>query len=157
MINLTDMLEKISVLSCLQEKELTMNIRTGKILFFFVVLLGVSLSAVDGLAERTLVIKMGEAKCDTLSLSGKPRNGGYHVEEVWSQSPGEDVVSYSIDKDKGLICFEPLSVGSAKIRVRGQRYQLDRYGKQKSSEPFYRAFKVKIRPQKKSATSGRMY
>jgi hypothetical protein len=100
---------------------------------------------------------MGEAKCDTLSVSGKPTHGGYHVEEVWSQSQNEDVVSYSIDKDKGLICFEPLSVGSAKIRVRGQRYELNRYGKKKSSKPFYRAFKVRIRPEKKSATSGRMY
>ncbi len=134
-----------------------MNIRTRKILFFFVVLLFASLNTVDGLAERTLVINMGEAKCDTLSVAGKPSNGGYHVEEVWSQSQGEDVVSYSIDKDKGLICFEPLSVGSAKIRVRGLRYELDRYGKQKSSEPFYRAFKVRIRPEKKSGTSGRMY
>ena len=134
-----------------------MNIRTGKILFFFVALLCVSLSAVDGFAERTLVIQMDEAKCDTLSVSGKPPNGGYHVKEIWSQSPGEDVVNYSIDKDKGLICFEPLSVGSAKIRVRGERYELDRYGKQKSSEPFYRAFKVRIRPEKKSGTSGRMY
>jgi hypothetical protein len=134
-----------------------MNIRTTKILFFFVVLLFTSLSAVDGLAERTLVIKMGEAKCDTLSVSGKPTNGGYHIEEVWSQSPNEDVVSYSIDKNRGLICFEAMSVGSAKIRVRGQRYELDRYGKQKSSEPFYRAFKVRIRPEKKSAPSGRMY
>jgi hypothetical protein len=134
-----------------------MNIRTTKILSFLVVLLFASLSAVDGLAERTLVIKMGDIRCDILSMSGKPPNGGYHVEEVWSQSENEDVVSYSIDKDKGLICFEPLSVGSAKIRVRGQRYELDRYGKKKSSEPFYRAFKVRIRPEKKSATSGRMY
>jgi len=134
-----------------------MNIRTTKILSFLVVLLFASLSAVDGLAERTLVIKMSEAKCDTLSVSGKPPNGGYHVEEVWSQSQGEDVVSYSIDKDKGLICFEPLSVGSTKIRVRGQRYELDRYGKEKSSEPFYRAFKVRVRPQKESGTGGKFY
>jgi len=134
-----------------------MNIRTTKILSFLVVLLFASLSAVDVLAERTLVIKMGEIRCDTLSVSGKPTHGGYQVEEVWSQSENEDVVSYSIDKDKGLICFEPLSVGSAKIRVRGQRYQLDRYGKQKSSEPFYRAFKVRIWPQKESGTSARMY
>ena len=134
-----------------------MNSRTTKILFFFVVLLFTSLSAVHALAERTLVIQMGEAKCDILSVSGKPTRGGYHVEEVWSQSQNEDVVSYTIDKDKGLICFEPVSVGSAKIRVRGQRYELDRYGKKKSSEPFYRAFKVRIRPEKKSATSGRMY
>ena len=134
-----------------------MNMRTTKIPFFIVVLLCASLIAVDALAERTLVIQMGEAKCDTLSVSGKPANGGYHVEEVWSQSQGEDVVRYSIDKDKGLICFEPLSVGSAKIKVRGQRYKLDRYGKQKSSEPFYRAFKVRIRSDKKSGTSGRMY
>ena len=134
-----------------------MTIRTTKTIFFFVVLLYASLSAMDVLAERTLVIQMGEAKCDTLSVSGKPPNGGYHVEEIWSQSPGEDVVNYSIDKDKGLICFKPLSVGSAKIRVRGQRYELDRYGKEKSSEPFYRAFKVRIRPEKKSGTSGRMY
>ena len=134
-----------------------MNIRTTKILFFFVVLLFASLSAVDALAERTLVIKMGDIRCDTLSVSGKPTHGGYHVEEVWSQSENEDVVSYSIDKDKGLICFEPLSVGNAKIRVRGQRYEVDRYGKQKSSEPFYRSFKVRIRPEKKSGISGRMY
>jgi hypothetical protein len=134
-----------------------MNIRTTKILLFLVVLLFVSLSAVDGFAERTLVIKMGEIRCDTLSVSGKPPNGGYHVEEVWSQSQGEDVVSYSIDKDKGLICFEAVSVGSAKIRVRGQRYELDRYGKLKSSEPFYRSFKVRVRPQKESGTGGKFY
>jgi hypothetical protein len=132
-----------------------MNIRSTKILFFLVVLLFASLSAVDGFAERTLHIKMGDIRCDTLSLSGKPPNGGYHVEEVWVQS--DDIVKYSIDKDKGLICFEPLNVGNTKVKVHGQRYQLDRYGKQKSSEPFYRAFKVRIRPEKKSGTSGRMY
>ncbi|MEJ2233765.1 MAG: hypothetical protein P8X67_07555 [Syntrophobacterales bacterium] len=132
-----------------------MNIRTTKILFFLVVLLFASLNAVDGFAERTLTIKMGETKCDTLSVSGKPTHGGYQVEEVSVQ--GEDVVSYSIDKDKGLICFEAISVGSTKIRVRGQRYELDRYGKQKSSEPFYRAFKIRVRPQKESGTAGGMY
>ena len=89
-----------------------MSTRTTRILLFLVAFFVASLSAVDGFAERTLVIKMGEAKCDTLSVSGKPPNGGYHVEEVWSQSQNEDVVSYFIDEDKGLICFEPLSVGS---------------------------------------------
>ncbi|MEE8315313.1 MAG: hypothetical protein V3R70_02065 [Syntrophobacteria bacterium] len=132
-----------------------MNIRTTKILLFLVAFFVASLSAVDGFAERTLHIKMGDIRCDTLSLSGKPPNGGYHVEEVWVQS--DDIVKYSIDKDKGLICFEPLNVGNTKVKVHGQRYQLDRYGKQKSSEPFYRAFKVRIRPEKKSGTSGRMY
>lgn len=121
-----------------------MKIKITKITFFLVVLLFTSLSAVDGLAERTLAIKMGEAKCEKLSLSGKPTNGGYNVEEVWVQS--KEVVNYSIDKEKGLICFDSISVGSTKVKVRGQRYQLDRYGKQKSSEPFYRAFKVRIRP-----------
>lgn len=132
-----------------------MRIRITKIGFFLVVLLFTSLSAVDGLAERTLAITMGKARCEKLSLSGKPRNGGYHVEEVWVQS--NEVVNYSIDKEKGLICFEPVSVGSAKIRVRGQRYELNRYGKQRSSEPFYRAFKVRIRPKNKSGASGKMY
>ena len=132
-----------------------MNTRTTKILFFLVVFLFASLSAVDGLAERTLTIKMGDIRCDTLSVSGKPTHGGYNVEQVWIQSEG--IVRYSIDKDKGLICFEPMSVGSTKVKVHGQRYELDRYGKQKSSEPFYRAFKIRIRPQKESGTSGRMY
>ncbi len=121
-----------------------MNIRSTKILFFLVVLLFASLSAVDGFAERTLAIKMGDIRCDTLSVSGKPTHGGYNVEEVWVQSNG--IVAYAIDKDKGLICFEALSVGNTKVKVHGQRYQLDRYGKQKSSEPFYRAFKIRIRP-----------
>ena len=134
-----------------------MNIKNKKILFFLVVLLFASLSAVDGFAERTLVIKMGDIRCDTLSVSGKPTRGGYNVEGVWGQSQGEDVVSYSIDKDKGLICFEAVSVGSTKIRVRGQRYELDRYGKQESSEPFYRAFKVRVWPQKGSGTGGTFY
>jgi len=132
-----------------------MNTRTTKILFFLVVFLFASLSAVDGLAERTLTIKMGDIRCDPLSVSGKPTHGGYNVEQVWIQSEG--IVRYSIDKDKGLICFEPMSVGSTKVKVHGQRYELDRYGKQKSSEPFYRAFKIRIRPQKESDTSGRMY
>lgn len=132
-----------------------MNIRNTKILFFLVVLLFASLSAVDGFAEKTLAIKMGDIRCNTLSISGKPTHGGYNVEQVWIQS--DDIVKYSIDKDKGLICFEPLNVGNTKVKVHGQRYQLDRHGKQKSSEPFYRAFKVRIRPEKKSAPSGRMY
>jgi hypothetical protein len=132
-----------------------MNIRSTKILFFLVVLLFASLSAVDGFAERTLHIKMGDIRCDTLSVSGKPTHGGYNVEEVWVQSNG--IVAYAIDKDKGLICFEPLNVGSTRVKVRGQRYELDRYGKQKSSEPFYRAFKVRVRPQKESGTGGKFY
>ncbi len=132
-----------------------MNIRTTKILLFLVAFFVASLSAVDGFAERTLHIKMGDIRCDTLSLSGKPPNGGYHVEEVWLQR--NDIVAYAIDKDKGLICFEPLNVGSTKVRVRGQRYELDRYGKQKSSEPFYRPFRVRVRPQKESRTGGTMY
>ena len=132
-----------------------MNIRTTKILFFLVVLLFTSLSAVDGFAERTLVIKMGNIRCDTLSLSGKPPHGGYHVEQVWVQR--NDIVAYSIDKDKGLICFEPLNVGSTKAKVRGQRYELDRYGKRKSSEPFYRPFQVRVRPQNGGSTGGKMY
>lgn len=139
------------------EKGLVMNIRTTKFLFFLAVLLFVSLSAVNGFAERTLVIKMGEIRCDTLSVSGKPPHGGYNVEGVWSQSPSENVISYSIDKDKGLICFEPMRVGSTKIRVRGQRYELDRYGKQKSSEPFYRSFKVRVRPKNGGSTGSKMY
>lgn len=132
-----------------------MNIRTTKILLFLVAFFVASLSAVDGFAERTLHIKMGEIRCDTLSLSGKPPNGGYHVEDVWLQR--NDIVAYAIDKDKGLICFEPLNVGSTKVRVRGQRYELDRYGKQKSSEPFYRPFRVRVSPQKGGSTGGKMY
>ena len=132
-----------------------MNIRTTKILLFLVAFFVASLSAVDGFAERTLHIKMGEIRCDTLSLSGKPPNGGYHVEEVWLQR--NDIVAYAIDKDKGLICFEPLNVGSTRVKVRGQRYELDRYGKQKSSEPFYRPFRVRVSPQKGGSTGGKMY
>jgi len=132
-----------------------MNIRTTKILLFLVAFFVASLSAVDGFAERTLHIKMGDIRCDTLSLSGKPPNGGYHVEEVWLQR--NDIVAYAIDKDKGLICFEPLNVGSTRVKVRGQRYELDRYGKQKSSEPFYRPFRVRVIPQNGGSTGGKMY
>ena len=132
-----------------------MNIRTTKILLFLVAFFVASLSAVDGFAERTLHIKMGDIRCDTLSLSGKPPNGGYHVEEVWLQR--NDIVAYAIDIDKGLICFEPLNVGSTRVKVRGQRYELDRYGKQKSSEPFYRPFRVRVIPQNGGSTGGKMY
>ena len=132
-----------------------MNIRTTKILLFLVVLLFASLRAVDGLAERTLVIKMGEIRCDTLSVSGKPPHGGYNVEGVWLRN--NNIVAYAIDKDKGLICFEPLNVGSTRVKVRGQRYELDRYGKQKSSEPFYRPFRVRVSPQNGGSTGGKMY
>jgi len=132
-----------------------MNIRTTKILLFLVAFFVASLSAVDGFAERTLHIKMGDIRCDTLSLSGKPPNGGYHVEDVWLQR--NDIVAYAIDIDKGLICFEPLNVGSTRVKVRGQRYELDRYGKQKSSEPFYRPFRVRVIPQNGGSTGGKMY
>ena len=123
-----------------------MKIRITKLLLFLIAFCLASFSAGDGLAERTLAIKMGDTNCQNLSMSGKPANGGYHVEEVWSQSQAENVVNYSIDKDRGLICFEPVSIGSATIKVRGQRYELDRYGRQKTSEPFYRSFKVRVRP-----------
>ena len=132
-----------------------MNIRTTKILLFLVAFFVASLSAVDGFAERTLHIKMGDIRCDILSMSGKPPNGGYHVEDVWLQR--NDIVAYAIDKDKGLICFEPLNVGSTRVKVRGQRYELDRYGKQKSSEPFYRPFRVRVIPQNGGSTGGKKY
>jgi hypothetical protein len=121
-----------------------METRITKLLLFLIAFCLASLSAGDGLAERTLVIKMGDTNCQNLSVSGKPTNGGYHVEEVWIQR--DSVVSYSVDKDKGLICFEPVTVGSTQVKVRGQRYELDRYGRQETSEPFYRSFKVRVRP-----------
>ena len=132
-----------------------MKTRTTKTLLFLVALLVASLSTGDSFAERTIAIKMGEERCEKLSVSGKPANGGYNVDQVWIQSA--DIISYSIDQDKGLICFEAMSVGRTKVKVRGQRYELDRYGKQKSSEPFYRAFKVRIRSEKGDSTGGRMY
>ena len=127
-----------------EKKDRVMKARTTRLLLFLTAFCLVSLHAGDGLAERTLAITMGDTTCENLSLSGKPTNGGYHVEEVWVQSVS--VVSYSVDKEKGLICFQPVSVGSTKVKVRGQRYELDRYGRQKNSEPFFRSFKVRVRP-----------
>ena len=121
-----------------------MKTRITKVLLFLFAFCLASLLAGDALAERTLAVKMGETNCQNLSLSGKPTNGGYHVEDVWVQS--DSVVSYSLDKEKGLICFQPVSVGSTKVKVRGQRYELDRYGRQTNSEPFFRSFKVRVRP-----------
>ena len=121
-----------------------MKTRITKLLLFLIAFCLASFSAGDGLAERTLAIKMGDTKCQNLSVSGKPANGGYHVEKVLSQR--DSVVSYSLNIDKGLICFKPVSVGSTQVTVRGQRYELDRYGRQKTTEPFYRSFKVRVRP-----------
>ena len=115
-----------------------------KLLLFLIAFCFVSLRAGDGLAEKTIAINMGDTNCQNLSFSGKPTNGGYLVEEVWVQR--DSVVSYSVDKEKGLICFQPLTLGSTKVKVRGQRYELDSYGRKKTSEPFYRSFKVRVRP-----------
>ena len=98
---------------------------------------------------------MGETNCQNLSVSGKPTRGGYSVEEVWVQN--DNAIKYSIDKEKGLICFEPIKVGNTKVKVRGQRYELDRYGKQKSGEPFYRSFKVRVRPKNGGSNGSKMY
>ncbi len=132
-----------------------MNRKTVTRTLFVTAFFLASFIAVDGFAEKTVAIKMGESRCEKLSISGKPARGGYTVDRIWAQRP--DVVKYSPDEDKGLICFEPQRVGSTKIRVRGQRYELNRYGKKKSSENFYRAFEVRVRPQKDGRAGGTQY
>jgi hypothetical protein len=120
-----------------------MNISRIATLSLVVSFLIISLVAADALAEKTISIAVGEEqRCENLSLSGKPTSGGYRIEDIWADAEG--IVTYEMDEDRGLICFKPLAVGSVKIRVRGQRYELKRDGRLKSSEGFYRAFKVRV-------------
>jgi hypothetical protein len=121
-----------------------MNTKSKTALLSTVVFLVASLTAVDGYTAKIVWVSMGESRCERLLMSGKPARGGYQIERIWAQRPG--IVNYFPDEDKGLICFEPQRVGSTKIRVRGQKYELNRYGKKKSSEKFYRAFEVRVRP-----------
>jgi hypothetical protein len=125
-----------------------MIIKNTKWLSFLVAFLVASFIALDAFAEKTISIRMGDSRCEQLSMSGKPDRGGYNVQLVWTQR--SNIVDYSLDEDKGLICFEPKSIGSTKVKVRGRRYKLNRYGKQESSETFYRAFNVRVRPQSSS-------
>jgi hypothetical protein len=118
--------------------------------FLFVALLvAVSLVATDAFAEKTISIRMGQdARCEKLSPSGKPASGGYKVENVSVKKDG--IVSVTYAEEMGVICFEPQSVGNTKVRVSGQRYELERNDRVKSSKRFYRAFRVRVRPTKTS-------
>ena len=124
-----------------------MNTRRSTTLPFVVAFFVISLVAADVYAEKIISITMGEEpRCEKLSISGKPVSGGYRVEDVWDD--GEGIATYEIDEDQGLICYTPVAIGAVNIRVRGQRYELDRNRRIKSSEGFYRAFKVRVRPQR---------
>ncbi len=124
-----------------------MNTQGSRTLSFVVAVFVVFLGATDVLAEKTISVTVGEEpRCEKLSLSGKPVSGGYRVEDVWSDREG--IAAYEIDEDQGLICFTPVAIGTVKIRVRGQRYELDRNKRIKASEGFYRAFKLRVRPHK---------
>jgi len=106
------------------------------------------------LAEKTLVLKMGqEAVCENLTASGKPASGGYDVEDIWVQREG--IINYAYDDDKGMICLEPVGVGSTRVKVTGTVYELDKNkvyeldkNKQlKDSKRFYLNLRVRVRPQ----------
>jgi len=99
------------------------------------------------LAEKTLVLKMGQeaAVCENLTASGKPASGGYDVENIWVQRAG--IINYAYHDDKGMICFEPVGVGSTRVKVNGTVYELDRNKQLKDSKRFYLNLRVRVRPQ----------
>lgn len=116
-------------------------------LLFAVAFFIVSLAADDAFAEKTLTIRIGDAKrCEKLTLSGPPSNGGYTFDRIWVQREG--IVKHYFDEERGLICFEPQRTGSTKIKISGEVQEYDRYGRVKNSRRFYRNFNVRVRPQK---------
>ncbi len=106
------------------------------------------------LAEKTLALKMGqEAVCENLTASGKPASGGYDVENIWVQRAG--IINYAYDDDKGMICLEPVGVGSTRVKVTGTVFELDknkvyepdRNKQLKYNKRFYLNLRVRVRPQ----------
>ena len=97
------------------------------------------------LAEKTLVLKMAqEAVCENLTASGKPVSGGYDVDNIWVQRAG--IINYVYDDDKGMICFEPVTVGSTRVKVTGTVYELNKNKQLKDSKRFYVNLRVRVRP-----------
>ena len=121
-----------------------MNTKTIARLLFVVSFVCVVLAPHESLAEKTLALIIGqEPGCEKLTPSGKPSSGGYDLESVWVQKPG--IVNYVYDDDKGEICFEPLGVGSTRVKVTGMVHELKRNKQLKYSNRFYRNFRVRVR------------
>jgi hypothetical protein len=131
-----------------------MNTRTSIVILFICILSLVPLVTNAAFAEAVLSVKMDEARqCEKLALSAKRYPGGigttklnpdgYTVDEVWMQRDG--IVGYFYNEEKGIICFQPLSIGSTRVRVSGTINGLDSYGRPLWEKKFYRSFKVRVR------------
>jgi hypothetical protein len=122
-----------------------MNTKTMRRLFFVVAFVGIFLVANETSAEKTLPLQMGqEPRCESLMPSGKPDSGGFEVENIWVQKTG--IIKHVYDDDQGKICFEPVSVGSTRVKITGMVYEVDRNQQLKSSKRFYRNYRVRVRP-----------
>lgn len=123
-----------------------MNTRTMLRLWFVVWFFVPFVAPSRALAEKTLALKMAqEAVCENLTASGKPASGGYDVDNIWIQREG--IVNYLYDDDKGMICLEPVGVGSTRVKVTGTVYELDKNKQLKDSKRFYLNLRVRVRPQ----------
>ena len=132
-----------------------MNAKTRIVLLFTFILSLAPLATSPAFAEAVLSVKMNEARqCEKLALSAKRYPDGigmtrlnpdrYNIDQVWIQRDG--IVGYSLNEEKGIICFQPQNIGSTRVRVSGTMNGLDSYGRPAWKEKFYRSFKVRVRP-----------
>ena len=122
-----------------------MNTKTMCRLLIVTAFVGLFLVSNETFAEQTLPLQMGqEPRCESLMPSGKSDSGGYEVENIWVQKTG--IIKHVYDDDQGKICFEPVSVGSTRVKITGMVYELDKNQQLKSSKRFYRNFRVRVRP-----------
>ena len=122
-----------------------MNNKSIRKLYFVFAFVSIFLAANETFAERTLSVQMGQdPRCESLMPSGKADSGGYEVEKIWVQKKG--IIKHVYDDDQGKICFEPVSVGSTRVKITGMVYELDKNQQLKSSKRFYRNFRVRVRP-----------
>ena len=82
-----------------------------------------------------------------MTASGKPASGGYDVENIWVQRAG--IINYAYDDDKGMICLEPVGVGSTTVFEldKNKVYEPDRNKQLKYNKRFYLNLRVRVRPQ----------
>ena len=125
--------------------DLKMTTKTIRRLSFVFAFVGILLVSNETSAEKTLPLQMGqEPRCESLLPSGKSDSREYEVENIWVQKTG--IIRHVYDDDQGKICFEPVSVGSTRVKITGMVYELDKNQQLKSSKRFYRNFRVRVRP-----------
>jgi hypothetical protein len=98
----------------------------------------------DALAEKDVLVRMEQSsRCVNFSDRGMPPNTRYELKNV--QVRREGITGYSYDDDKGVICFEPLRVGTTNVIINVDISEYEPWGRLKETRKLTRRFRVKVR------------